>query len=202
MAVITGRMRAGTVSGSAALMAVCCICMTTALAAVPSGWILSGSSPESYEVGTGDPDNGKTAAYIRALVASPRGFGTLMQTISADGHRGQRIRLSGTIRCIDVTNWAGLWMRIDDGEQAPLEFDNMRDRPISGTTDWQQYEIVLDVPGESVAISFGILLVGAGQVWLDNLQFEEVDESVSVTNRPEPVASDPSNLDFEQSHDR
>jgi hypothetical protein len=167
-------------------------------AAPPTGWVLSGSNPDSYEVGTQTIEDGGTVAYLRALEESPTGFGTLMQTISADGHRGQRIRMSGSVRSENVSNWAGMWMRIDGSDEAPLKFDNMRDRPISGSRDWQRYEVVLDVPGESLVISFGILLFGGGELWLDKLQFEEVDESVAVTNERKPLPTEPANLDFEQ----
>jgi hypothetical protein len=167
-------------------------------AAAPTGWVLSGSNPDSYEVGTEALEDGGTVAYLRALEESPTGFGTLMQTISADGHRGQRIRMSGSVRYENVSNWAGMWMRVDGSDKTPLKFDNMRDRPIIGSGDWKRYDVVLDVPGESLAISFGILLFGGGELWLDKLQFEEVDESIAVTNERKPLPTKPANLDFEQ----
>ena len=176
---------------------VCMLSVPAANAATPSGWILSGSNPDGYEVGIESSEDGGSVAYLRAQQILPQGFGTLMQTISSDGHRGQRIRLSGKIRSENVLSWAGLWMRIDGRDEPPLEFDNMQDRPITGTSDWQRYEIVLDVPAESLAISFGILLFGGGRVWLDDLQFEEVDESVPITNLPD-LPQQPANLDFEQ----
>ncbi len=43
-----------------------------------------------------------------------------------------------------------------------VAFDNMHDRPIKGTTGWQQYEVVLDIPRDSTGISFWILLDGTG----------------------------------------
>ena len=71
-------------------------------------------------------------------------------------------------------------MRIDGPMQpgsnaaAMLGFDNMQSRPIKGTADWKQYDVVLDVPNEARGIAFGILLAGAGQAWMDDLQFEAV----------------------------
>ena len=59
-----------------------------------------------------------------------------------------------------------------------LAFDNMQDRPIMGTSDWQQYEVVLDVSENGVQIAFGILLAGKGQVWLDEVQLELVSTPV------------------------
>jgi hypothetical protein len=86
----------------------------------------------------------------------------------------------------------------------------MGDRAIKGTTDWKQYEVVLDVPKEGAAqIYFGVLLAGKGQVWVDDFKFEAVDNSVKTTGRARETGKaavalakglpkEPSNLDFEQ----
>ena len=33
----------------------------------------------------------------------------------------------------------------------------MGDRPVKGITDWQKYDLVLDVPEDVVAIVFGVM---------------------------------------------
>ena len=64
-----------------------------------------------------------------------------------------------------VAAWAGLWMRIDAGS-VTAGFDNMQERPATGTTDWRSYSVVLDIPVGSTSVNFGILLHGTGKVWL------------------------------------
>ncbi|SRR5258708_7138409 len=76
---------------------------------------------------------------------------------------------------------ASLWMRID-GEQRRLDFDNMNDRAVSGTNDWKLYSVVLDVPNDAKNIFFGVLLIGKGQAWADDLTFEVVGRNIAVTN--------------------
>lgn len=49
---------------------------------------------------------------------------------------------------------AALWMRVDGPAKISLSFDNMGDRPITGTTDWQRYKLVLDVDEESTEIAW------------------------------------------------
>jgi hypothetical protein len=120
-----------------------------------------------------------------------------MQTFAADRFRGARLRLSGYVKSEDVVQWAGLWMRIDGPRGEMLGFDNMQDRPIKGTRAWTRHTIVLDVPDTSQAIAFGILLSGAGRVWLDDLEFDVVDESVPVTHITHSLPPQPINLDFE-----
>ena len=57
----------------------------------------------------------------------------------------------------------------------------MQNRPIKGTSMWQHYEVVLDVPESAGGISFGILLDGPGQVWLNNTEFEIVSGAIVTT---------------------
>jgi len=108
--------------------------------------------------------------------------------------------LSGFIQTKNVQQFTGLWMRIDSASDEILQFDNMNNRPIIGTTNWNRYSIVLDVPENSAIISFGILLTGKGEVWLDGLSFEVVDKNTPTTNfSVETILLDePTNLSFEE----
>ncbi|GHO52376.1 hypothetical protein [Ktedonobacter robiniae] len=157
-------------------------------------WFLAGSHPQDYAISTELVD-GKQCGRLASTASQPGGFGTLMQGFKADVYHGKRMRLTGTVKTIDVHSWAGLWMRVDPTRDEPLAFDNMRDRPLSGTTDWQTYEVVLDVPVNATRIAFGILLRGSGQVWLSEVRFEEVDDTVLVTANSK-AADRPGNLDF------
>lgn len=92
------------------------------------------------------------------------------------------------------------WCRIDSKNGDLLQFDNMDNRSIHGTTDWNYYSIVLDVTEEGEAIHFGVLLVGSGEVWIDGVSFEEVDHSVPSTNMANAVSNlplEPVNLGFD-----
>jgi hypothetical protein len=63
----------------------------------------------------------------------------------------------------------------------------MDNRPIKGTIDWQKYELVLDVPFETQQIVFGINLKGNGQVWIDDIKFEDTELSVPTTSIKSPA---------------
>ena len=172
-------------------------------AAVPEGWIMSGSRPADYQsaVDSQVVYNGRPSAYLR--YASPNGpggggFGTLMQSFGANDYIGQRVRFSGFVKSEAVQNWAGLWMRVDFATKT-LSFDNMQNRPIKGTTEWQLYEVVLDVPEGSTRIALGILMSGKGAVWLNSARFEIVSNSVPLTGRPAlPIPDRPTNLSFDK----
>lgn len=151
-----------------------------------TGWVLAGSVAPSYTIGTdrSGAHGGQACGYIRNSSPVSRGFGTLMQSFRADSLLGKRVRLSAYIKAEAVDDWAGLWMRIDGVEKGPgksLGFDNMQNRPIVGTRPWQLYQIVLDVPQESVGVSFGVLLAGEGIVWIDDVRLEAVVKTTPTT---------------------
>ena len=167
--------------------------------ATPKGWMLAGASPGDYEAGVDRKvtHGGKASGFLRAK-EMPKGFGTLMQMFKPDAYRGKRVRLSAWVKAQQVSNWAGVWMRVDGDDKTPLAFDNMQNRPIKGTSGWTKYEIVLDVADKATAIAFGILLDGAGAVWIDDIRFEVVDRSVPTTGYGGSTQrAAPENLGFE-----
>ena len=168
---------------------------------IPDGWYPAGSNPNEYKMGVDNTifQNGQSCAYIKSKNPKSNEFGTLMQSISAENYLEKRLQLSGYIKSENVEEWSGMWMRIDGESNKRLGFDNMQDRAIKGTTDWNKYEIVLDVPVSSKTILFGVVLTGEGKVWFDNFELKEVNKSVQVTNqRKENRRTKPINLDFEE----
>src|SRR5262249_26971443 len=129
------------------------------------------------------PHAGSASAFVSATTTDTTGFGTLMEEFPAARFAGNRLRLAAFTRSEGVQHWAGVWMRVD-GRSWPLAFDNMNERPIRATTDWTRHEIVLDVPKDATNIAFGVLLVGAGKVWMDDLAFDVVGRQVATTSSP------------------
>jgi len=147
-----------------------------------------------------------TRVIIKSNTKKAKGFGTLMQNCLPDNYIGKRVRMTAMVKTQDVSDWAGIWLRVDEKESnSNISFDNMKDgkkdRSIKGTTDWTKYEIVLDVPVNATNLAYGALLVGTGQVWFDNIKFELVDNTVPTTgrdNQSKTANKQPVNLDFEQ----
>ena len=67
-----------------------------------------------------------------------------------------------------------MWISVADGAST-LSFDNMDSRRVRNTTDWTQYEIVLDVPPEATHVRFGFLLAGDGVLWSDDLNLDVIN---------------------------
>jgi hypothetical protein len=193
----------------------------TATAEVPRGWVAHGHHIANHEVGVDRTiaHSGKASAYIRSTTTDESGFRTIMQTVEVGKFSGKRVRLSGFLKTREA-NYAGVWMRVEGRPPTILAFDNMQARPVGGTTDWQQYEVVLDVPQGAKAVAFGFFLGGRGQVWADDFRLETVGPDVPTTglepailekmNSPQrlprslqwgeglpPQSAEPLNLDFE-----
>lgn len=167
----------------------------------PKGWFMAGSKPDNYQTGVDQAmvENGLPSAFLKSAVPDTGGFGTLMQSISAKDYAGKRVRLHAWVRSQDISSWAGLWMRVDKGNTS-VAFDNMQNRPIKGTQMWEAGDVVLDIPQNATRISMGILLTGAGEVWMNDVTFEVVGNEVPVTdlmlNQKAAPPSGPANLKF------
>ncbi|NOT63533.1 MAG: DUF4440 domain-containing protein [Acidobacteria bacterium] len=181
---------------------------------LPVGWMKTGGKPANYDmtVDTSVKHGGQASASLQFVGKLPDGNTVLMQQFKPDAYRGKRLRMSAWVKTEKAEDRAQLWLRIDAVKNTP-GFDNMNNRRITGVTDWRRYELVLDVPNETINIAFGAMSFGTGRVWVDDFAFDVVGNDVAVTdmNTPEQRAREvdnswmlaskfpaaPVNLDFE-----
>jgi len=168
----------------------------------PKGWFKNGSANDLYEVGVDENNSwgGMPSAYAKSTGAADGKFGGMMQTISAEAFRNQRVRLTGWVKTEDATNGGHLWLRIDGQEPGrQLGFDNMNGRAPKGTTDWQEHSIVLDVPSDAGRVNYGFFVSGQGKMWVNGVTITPVGADVPTTNMMKPPADlpkTPVNLGF------
>src|SRR5690606_29357801 len=131
----------------------------------PAHWGMFGSGDYRIDTDSTVTQSGRYSAVIKST-GQKSGYQALSLKLP-ENYQGKSIRLSGYIKTENVTGgYAGLWLRIDP----QLGFDNMANRGITGTTDWQEYEISLPLAAEKTdQIFIGGLLVGEGKMWIDNL---------------------------------
>ena len=111
-------------------------------------WWTTGAAPDNYEFGLAEETfEGQPVACLRSIAQPARSFGAFCQTIAAEDYRGKRVRFSAALKANNVTGgWGGLWLRVDGPHlDDTLAIDTMEDRPLRGTTGWQQHAPVLDV---------------------------------------------------------
>lgn len=170
----------------------------------PAGWHKNGAKADSYVVGvdTTQTWGGMPSAYVQSLTPTVEGgFCGMMQTTSAESYVGKRVRLSGWLKTEDANEGGGrLWLRIDGQERGQmLGFDNMQNRPMKGTSDWQEASVVLDVPAGASALAYGFFVSGGGKMWVNGQRIEVVGTDVPTTNmvtRP-ALPTGPRNLGFD-----
>jgi RNA polymerase sigma factor (sigma-70 family) len=169
----------------------------------PKGWFKNGSANEFYETGVDENIawGGMPSAYARSTGAADGKFGGMMQTISAETYQNQRVRLTGWVKTAEANDGgAHLWMRVDGQERNQLlGFDNMDGRAPKGTTDWQDYSIVLDVPAGATKLNYGFFVQGKGQMWVNGVTITPVGTDVPTTNmlkKEPPLPKTPVNLGF------
>lgn len=140
---------------------------------IPLGWsdsknyVSNVSNNYSIEV-VSDPGFPKRI-QIQSTNASSSEFGSIMQRVKANYLSGCRIRFEGNLQALNVLQWCGLWLRIDDDKEAVF-FDNMHDRSISGTTQPSTHAIEVDVPQNAVWLNYGVILSGQGTVLVNSLR--------------------------------
>lgn len=134
---------------------------------MPEQWSSVGNDEYALGVDSLHAKSGKYAVFIESKPNSEAGFKAWQLMIPAK-YDGKQITLSGYIKTEEVTDgYAGLWMRIDPD----VAFDNMHNRGVVGSTDWEKYEITLNLnPDVATQIVVGGLLVGRGKMWIDDLQ--------------------------------
>lgn len=184
---------------------------------MPAGWMLIGpvDGQEAFDfLGGYDTEikrSGSRSFCVFAVSVSGDDQARLTQRFSAEAFRGQRVRFSGYLKANRVSEWAGLWMRVDTDTKQAYAFDDMEDRSVSGTAGWTLGEVVLDIPDDAVSIYLGAHIFGRGQLWVDECRFEVVGDDVPTTDKyrlqggynrrfviPDFLRDEPLNLDFDE----
>jgi hypothetical protein len=202
---------------AAATLMLCAFATVAAVDTLPAGWTIDGSGPQITDVRrTCDESHGGRCSVRLSSDGAPAiggfapGFGALVQRVSAAEYAGHRVALSGWLKTRNAEA-AGLWLRVNAGATVAA-FDNMDDRPVTGSEPWTRFTLAVDVPQGASALAFGVRLTGRGTVWSDDLELTIVDErevaSTDILPRervyrtlgrePAALARRPRNLGFEE----
>jgi hypothetical protein len=139
------------------------------------GYVLSEDTPSTAA--------GKKYAKLQSLLPEQKGsFVSILQDVSPKLYLGKKVCFSASIKTDKVIGSAELWLLDQNGDRV-LSFDDMADRAPSGTTDWRDYSIVLDVPNDSKKIRFGFMLNGGGTAWMKNPRLQLATAKQSSTAR-------------------
>lgn len=173
---------------AAAAAATTVLALAATPAPLPPSWELAGENPDKFAAGVDTSPEGHGAKFLRNKTNDPKAWASLTQMIQAQRYLGQRVRFRARVRTDGVGDWAGLWMRVDAKDGTTLAFYNSQDKPIKGTSGWQERSVTLDVPADAARILFGVVGAGTGQVWMEPLALETVGRDVPVDRMPPRAA--------------
>jgi hypothetical protein len=173
---------------AAAAAATTVLALAATPAPLPPSWHMTGDNPDKFMAGVDTSPEGRGAKFLRSTTNDPNAWAGLIQHVQAQRYLGQRVRFRARLRTEAMSKWAGLWMSVDTGDGRTLAFYNTQDKPVKGTSGWQERSIVLDVPGDAALIKFGAIGAGTGQVWMEPVAFETVGRDVPVDQMPPQAA--------------
>jgi len=119
----------------------------------------------------------------------PRPVGNLMQSFSAAAYRGRTVRLrawlkletffvtSTGIRLPDPEDRAQMWLNVERANRRNGFADDMNDRPVR-SPEWSLCEITGEIGEDARFINFGVMSIGGGRVWVDDVSFEVIPKPV------------------------
>ena len=132
----------------------------------PGGWFAN--PPSTVFTDNKIVHTGQWSVRIERDAQSAGGFSVIGRSISWE-YPGKSIEVRGFLRTENVTGYAGLWMRQDNGSEM-LALENMESQQLKGTHDWAEYKITLPVNKDTRSLVFGFLMGGTGKAWADDLQ--------------------------------
>jgi hypothetical protein len=113
----------------------------------------------------------------------PRPVGNLMQSFSAAAYLGKSVRLRAWVRLErffpasfgfripDPEDRAQMWLNVERANRRNGFSDNMDDRPVR-STEWTRCEITGEIGEDARFVNFGVMSIGGGRVWVDDVSFE------------------------------
>jgi len=101
----------------------------------------------------------------------PMSFGCVAREFLAI-YAGKEVEVKAYIKMDHINAPIGLLLRMDgqDPVNGSLEFYNMMDKGIKGTSDWILYSVKLPLPKETSDFYIGVINSGTGVLWVDDFQ--------------------------------
>lgn len=142
------------------------------------GWTFSGTPGYEIRIDSVIKEKGKYSLNIRGNGGLPEY--KIARIVINPPMSGDTLVLSGYIKTRNVSEAAVLWMQTNGYDGQILAIDNMRNRKVTGTNDWKKY--ILKLPyntKDTKKITLGALLVGKGQIWIDNFSLTIDGKSIA-----------------------
>jgi C-terminal processing protease CtpA/Prc len=142
-----------------------------------TGWNINASNQsvdQDFEV------RSEGTASLR--ISSPTPGDTIArQPIPASWVRTSAVRFSGLIKTDNIQGTATLFAVVSD-KSGRIFLDDMRDRPVQGTTEWQAVEVHIPRLLDAESVEIGVLVIGSGTAWFDALELESLQMGEAMSD--------------------
>lgn len=98
-------------------------------------------------------------------------------------YEGDTIELRAYIKMNEVKAGPTCLILQIDGTSGGLRWDNMKRINIQGTSDWTVYSVKLLYPEDARSINFGAMLMGVGQIWVDDFELLIDGKDISMAKQ-------------------
>jgi len=159
---------------------------------VPPGWFVPSLPKDAdylAELRRGDGCRSRAGCALVMVPGNvPRPVGNLMQNFGAAAYAGKTVRLRAWLRLErffltvagfrrpDPEDRAQLWLNVERANRRNGFSDDMKDRPLR-STDWTLCEITGEIDEDARFINFGVMSIGGGRVWVDDVSFEVISRT-------------------------
>lgn len=161
---------------------------------MPYGWKFDKDARENLLVGgidTVEFNSGlKSFAIINTQSDKKEISGSIYQSIDASEYRGKKVRLRVAIKT-DFSNEfskAFLWLK-DYYNKVEYRNFSVSKEPIVSQI-WDYFELETIIASDANRINIGIMLVGAGQVNIDDITFTVIKNGIKFDNPPKNLGAD------------
>jgi hypothetical protein len=157
---------------------------------VPPGWVVPSLPKDADYLAELRRDGCRSrvgCAVVLVPANVPRAVGNLMQSFSAAAYLGKTVRLRAWlrlesffatpfgVRLPDPEDRVQMWLNVERANRRTGFSDNMDDRPLR-TSEWTRCEIVGEISADAQFINFGVMSIGGGRLWVDDVSFEVVNK--------------------------
>lgn len=124
-----------------------------------------------WAVDTDVASDGKASYRIKRL--RPQVFGMINQGAIVEAHKGKTLEYSAMMKTEDVGPEG--WLLVVNIENRNAVLEQVRSVPATGNQDFKRYSVRFKLPADAYELKLGVMLLGAGTGWVDDVKLRVVD---------------------------
>ena len=161
-----------------------------------SPWFMVGRGRYQYRANLveGEKHSGARSLKLTAF-SNQSSYGALTQWISPKPYAGQRVRVRFWLKQLGVQRFGEAWVRVMDEHSYRSGLGAVGiTQNLAINNEWHLVERVLDVPANALDLELGVGLLGAGDIWIDDVSIDVVDKKTPLSTPT--LAESPDRMPF------